>query len=280
MRLDRIVAAAAFFAGFVAAAHAAVPGGIEVVALPDDAQRATYENRPVLIVRQPRPTAVVGISLDAATGKHSLLVESASGGRIEHPFSVTKKAYPVQRITLADDKMVNPPPEDLARIERETKLMNEQYARFTDLAASPFPMMLPAVGPVSSNFGLRRILNGQPRSPHAGLDVAAPLGAKVVAPANGTISLTGSFYFNGNTVFIDHGEGLLSMMCHLSKVEVHDGDVVTKGQEIGRVGATGRATGPHLHWSVSLNGVRVDPSAVLALFKPRSKTKSEPAPPH
>ena len=276
MRLERILAAAALFAGLAAAAHAAVPGGIEVVELPDDARRATYENRRVLIVRQPRPTAVVGISLDAAPGRHVLLIESASGGRIERPFTVTKKAYPVQRLTLADDKMVNPPAEDLVRIERETQLMNEQYARFTELAASPFPMMLPAVGPVSSNFGLRRILNGQPRNPHAGLDVAAPLGAKVVAPANGTISLTGSFYFNGNTVFIDHGEGLLSMMCHLSRIEVHEGDVVTKGQEIGRVGATGRATGPHLHWSVSLNGDRVDPSAVLALFKPKPKAKAEP----
>jgi murein DD-endopeptidase MepM/ murein hydrolase activator NlpD len=277
MRLERIVAAV-LFAGFATVVRAAVPGGIEVVTLPDDTQRATYENRPVLIVRQPHPTAIVGVSLDAALGKHVLLVESASGARSEHPFTVTKKAYPVQRLTLADDKMVNPPAEDLARIERETQLMNEQYASFTDLAASPFPMMLPAVGPVSSNFGLRRILNGQPRSPHAGLDVAAPLGAKVVAPANGTISLTGSFYFNGNTVFIDHGEGLLSMMCHLSKIDVHEGDVVTKGQEIGRVGATGRATGPHLHWSVSLNGDRVDPSAVLALFKP--KTTTGPAPAH
>jgi murein DD-endopeptidase MepM/ murein hydrolase activator NlpD len=276
MRLDRFVAAAVLSAGLAAAAYAAVPGGIEVVTLPDDAQRATYENRPVLIVRQPRPTAVVGISLNAAPGKHVLVIESTSNGRIEHPFTVTKKAYPVQRLTLADDKMVNPPAEVLARIERETTLMNEQYARFTDLAASPFPMTLPAVGPVSSNFGLRRILNGQPRSPHAGLDVAAPLGAKVVAPANGTISLTGSFYFNGNTVFIDHGEGLLSMMCHLSKIAVHDGDVVKKGQEVGRVGATGRATGPHLHWSVSLNGDRVDPSAALALFNPKSKTKAEP----
>lgn len=273
MRRNRIVAVIALFAGFAAIAHAAVPGGIEVVPLPDDAQRAMYENRPVLIVREPHPTAIVGISLDAKLGKHALVIESASSGRTEHAFTVTKKSYPVQRLTLADDKMVNPPAEDLVRIERETKLMNEQYGRFSPLPASPFPMMLPAVGPVSSNFGLRRILNGQPRNPHAGLDVAAPLGAKVVAPAAGTISLTGSFYFNGNTVFIDHGEGLLSMMCHLSKIEVHDGDVVTKGQEIGKVGATGRATGPHLHWSVSLNGDRVDPSAALALFKPKDKPK-------
>ena len=265
-------------AGAIGSTHAAVPGGIEIVTLPEDARRATYEDRPVLIVRQPAPTAIVGISLDAAIGQHVVIIESAAKGRIEHPFKVTKKAYPVQRLTLADDKMVNPPAEDLERIERETKLMSAQYDLFSNLAASPFPMMLPAVGPVSSNFGLRRILNGQPRSPHAGLDVAAPLGAKVVAPAAGTVSLIGSFYFNGNTVFIDHGEGLISMVCHLSAIGVHQGDVVAKGQEIGRVGATGRATGPHLHWSVSLNGDRVDPSAVLALFRPsKLKPQSSPA---
>ncbi len=247
--------------------YAAVPGGIEIVTLPHDAQRATYENRPVLIVRRPDPVAVVGISLDAALGKQLLVVYTTNAGRTEHPFQVTKKSYPVQRLTLSDDKMVNPPADDLARIDRELKMMTAQYDRFSALTASPFPMMLPARGPVSSNFGLRRILNGQPRSPHAGLDIAAPKGAPVVAPAAGTISLTGSFYFNGNAIFIDHGEGLISMVCHLSEIDVHDGDVVARGQQIGRVGATGRATGPHLHWSVSLNGNRVNPATVLTLFK-------------
>ena len=278
MRTNRVLFALLAMLGL--SAHAAVPGGIEIVALPEGAQRATYENRPVLIVHQPNPIAIVGISLEAIPGRHVLIIESPTEGRSEHPFRVTKKSYPVQRLTLTNDKMVNPPAEDLARIERETKLMTEQYDRFSPLAASPFPMMLPSIGPVSSNFGLRRILNGQPRSPHAGLDVAAPFGAKVVAPASGMISLTGSFYFNGNAIFIDHGAGLISMLCHLSSVEVHDGDVVAKGQEIGRVGATGRATGPHLHWSVSLNGDRVDPSAVLALFKPKAKVRSAPTPAH
>ena len=268
----------AILTGLAFSAAAAVPGGIEVVALPDDVERATYEGRPTLIVRQPNPVAIVGISLDAPLGKHVLLVESAGKGTIEHPFNVTKKSYPVQRLTLADDKMVNPPAADLERIDRETKLMTEQYDRFTPLAASPFPLQLPAAGPVSSNFGLRRILNGEARSPHAGLDVAAPLGAKVVAPAAGSVSLVGSFYFNGNAVFIDHGEGLISMMCHLSAIDVKEGDIVKKGQLIGRVGATGRATGPHLHWSVSLNGDRVDPSAVLALFKPKPKPDGQSTP--
>jgi len=230
----------------------------------------------VLVVRQPKPTAIVGIPLDTAPGDQIVVIESAAAGRIEHRFKVTRKTYPVQRLTLADDKMVNPPPDVLVRIERETLLQTAQYDLFTPLAASPFPLMLPAKGPVSSNFGLRRILNGEPRNPHAGLDVAAPLGARVVAPAAGTVSLTGSFYFNGNTVFIDHGEGMISMLCHLSAIGVHDGDSVAQGQEIGRVGATGRATGPHLHWSVSLNGSRVDPSAVLALFKPKPKPPTSP----
>jgi len=258
-----------------AATRAAVPGGVEVIALPDDTRQVTFQDRRVLVVRQPKPVAIVGIPLDTEPGEQVVVIESAAG-RIEHRFRITRKTYPVQRLTLADDKMVNPPADVLERIERETLLQTAQYDLFTPLAASPFPLMLPAKGPVSSNFGLRRILNGQPRNPHAGLDVAAPLGAKVVAPAAGTVSLTGSFYFNGNTIFIDHGEGLISMLCHLSAIGVHDGDKVSKGQEIGRVGATGRATGPHLHWSVSLNGSRVDPSAVLALFKPKPKPPASP----
>jgi murein DD-endopeptidase MepM/ murein hydrolase activator NlpD len=249
-------------------AFAAYPGGIEIVALPADAQFATYEKRPVLMLKEPEVIAIVGIALDAAVGGHVLNVDSASRGPLEIPFTVTAKTYPVQKLKIKDDKMVNPPAEVLARIQRETDLMMSQYARFTPLSVSPFPMQLPAAGPVSSNFGLRRILNGQPRNPHAGLDIAAAVGAPVTAPAAGTISLTGSFYFNGNTVFIDHGAGLLSMMCHLSAVDVHQGEVVSQGQRIGSVGATGRATGPHLHWSVSMNGDRVNPAAVLALFQP------------
>jgi len=271
MRVEptRLAVAAALIA-FAASAHAVVRGGVQVIALPDDAANATYEDRPVLIVEQPKPTAIVGVALDATLGRHVLVVESAERARTEITFKVTDKAYPVQRLTLTD-KMVNPPPDELARIERETILQNEQYDRFTPLVASPFPMRLPAKGRVSSNFGLRRILNGQPRNPHAGLDIAAPTGAPVLAPATGTIAFTGSLYFNGNAIFIDHGGGLISMLCHLSKVDVHAGDAVRKGQRIGLVGATGRATGPHLHWSVSLNGARVDPSAVLALYRAKPK---------
>src|SRR5262249_36628202 len=148
------------------------------------------------------------------------------------------KSYPIQRLTLPPEK-VNPPPEVMPRIERETKLTQEQFALHSPLAVSPFPLLQPAAGRISSNFGLRRVLNGEPKSPHAGLDVAAPLGAAVHAPAAGRVTLVGDFYFTGNVVFVDHGGGMVSMMCHLSAVDVREGDVVQRGQILGRVGATG-----------------------------------------
>jgi murein DD-endopeptidase MepM/ murein hydrolase activator NlpD len=249
-----------------AGVHAAVPGGIELIRLPDDTTGASYGGHPVLIVNRPGPVAVVGISLDAPLGRSFLDVDAQGQGKHQIAFNVVPKSYPVQRLTLADDKMVNPPPADLVRIDRETALMKAQYDVFSPLEASPFPLVLPAAGRVSSNFGLRRILNGESRNPHAGIDIAAKVGDPVTAPAPGRISLTGAFYFNGNTIFVDHGGGMISMVCHLSAIEVHDGDVVKRGERIGRVGATGRATGPHLHWSVSMNGQRVDPKAALALF--------------
>ena len=121
-------------------------------------------------------------------------------------------------------------------------------------------------GPLSSSFGRRRVLNGERRSPHSGLDIAASSGTPILNPAPGTVTLTGEFYFNGQTVFVDHGQGLISMMCHLSQIDVTQGQSVARGDLLGLVGATGRVTGPHLHWSVSMNGNRVDPVQVMALL--------------
>jgi murein DD-endopeptidase MepM/ murein hydrolase activator NlpD len=219
----------------------------------------------VLVLRNGQPTAVVGVPLNATPGTLQLQVETPRGPRAVD-FEVAPKSYPEQRLTIANERLVNPLPEDLARIERESALMRAQYRRFTPLEQSPFPLLKPVQGRISSPFGLRRILNDQPRNAHSGLDIAAPTGTPVHAPAAGSVTLTGDFFFNGKTVFIDHGGGMISMACHLSAIDVAEGERVSRGQLIGKVGATGRATGPHLHWTLSLNGTVVDPAIALTLF--------------
>jgi murein DD-endopeptidase MepM/ murein hydrolase activator NlpD len=126
---------------------------------------------------------------------------------------------------------------------------------------------LPVAGKISSPFGLRRFFNGQPRHPHSGIDFAAPMGTPIHAPAKATVIQTAHYFFNGNTVFLDHGQGFITMYCHLKTLLVKRGDAVEQGQAIGTVGQTGRATGPHLHWSVSLNDARINPAL---FFNPRS----------
>ncbi len=244
--------------------HAAVRGGIEVIPLPAGATSAKYDGHAVLVVAEPERVALVGIPLEAKLGTHHL--EIADGRKLA--FEVSDKAYPEQRLTIANPKMVNPPKSDLERIARETKLMRAQYTRFSPMSVAPFPLTRPASGPVSSAFGLKRVLNGEPRSPHAGLDIAAPHGDPVISPADGVVSLVGEFYFNGNTVFVDHGGGVITMACHMSEIAVEEGMHVARGELLGRVGATGRVTGPHLHWSLIMNGTRIDPEQALALFAP------------
>ena len=250
---------------------AGVPGGIEVIALPTDVEGVWFEGRPVMVIPGPgsKPVAVVGIPLSVEPGTRHVTIDSSTGS-YRHNFTVVEKAYPEQHITIANQQMVTPAAQNLERIRREAARMRAQYRRFEPLPdpvqQSPFPMLQPVQGIVSSEFGLRRFYNGEARRPHSGLDIAAAEGTPIVAPAAGQVTLTGDFYFNGNTIFLDHGSGLITMGCHMSKIEVAQGQQVKRGQIIGRVGATGRATGPHLHWSVYLNAERVDPRAAIALF--------------
>jgi murein DD-endopeptidase MepM/ murein hydrolase activator NlpD len=252
-------------------AIAGVPGGIEVIVLPTDVEGVWFEGRPVMVIPGPGSelVAVVGIPLSVEPGTRHVTID-ASTGSFRQNFTVVEKAYPEQHITIADQQMVTPAARNLERIRREAASMRAQYRRFEPLAEpvqqSPFPMLQPVQGIVSSEFGLRRFYNGEARRPHSGLDIAAAEGTPIVAPAAGRVTLTGDFYFNGNTIFLDHGSGLITMGCHMSKIEVVQGQQVKRGQIIGRVGATGRATGPHLHWSVYLNAERVDPRAAIALF--------------
>lgn len=244
---------------------APVPGGVVLLALDHDGDAppaVRYQDRRVMVLRGTGGwMAVVGIPLDAKPGKHA--VETQNGGRID--FEVHSKDYAVQRITLANQRMVTPPQDELKRIFEETARINNAFATWSDDILDTLPFSLPAQGPESSAFGLRRILNGEERRPHSGLDIAAPAGAPVHAPADGVVIDTGDYYFNGRSVFVDHGQGLITMYCHLEEIRVHSGQRVTRGDLLGTVGMTGRATGPHLHWTVSLNNARVDPHLFLAV---------------
>lgn len=245
---------------------AAVPGGVAVVTLPPSwGDRPVFFEEHRVLVRQTEtgPVAVVGIPLSAQPGSHVLRSGVPPGGGTVS-FDVTPRTYPEQRITLTNPKMVNPDEEQLKRIGDEQRQMTAAFTTYSDDLTATLALQKPVDGPISSVFGLRRFFNDQPRRPHSGIDYAAPRGTVVVAPAPGRVSRVDNYYFNGNTVLIDHGEGLVTMYCHLDSTAVEVGQNLAGGEPIGRVGASGRATGPHLHWSVSLNGVRVDPQLLLA----------------
>lgn len=245
-----------------------VPGGIAVVFLAHTGKqtpKAYFNDRRVMVVKDDqRWLAIVGIPLDTKPGSYQLRVQSGDNHRATRSFTVQDKQYALQRITIKDKRKVEPNPDDLKRIQRESRIMRAAFADWRDQAEVPLRFDLPAQGPLSSPFGLRRLFNGQPRNPHSGLDIAAPAGAPIHAPAAGRVVALGKYFFNGNTVLIDHGQGLVTMYCHMQKIAVKKGQRLKPGEVIGYVGHTGRATGPHLHWSVSLNNTRVNPSLFLS----------------
>ncbi|UII70595.1 peptidoglycan DD-metalloendopeptidase family protein [Pseudomonas sp. HN11] len=243
-----------------------VPGGVAVVELGPSAAppKATYLGKPVLVVKEADTwLAIVGIPLTVKPGNERI----SSGGR-NLPFIVGYKKYPEQRITLKNKSQVNPDPAQLKRIEAELAVQIKAYRSFSPNLPSNLVLDKPVNGPLSSKFGVRRFFNGEERNPHSGLDFAVPAGTPIKTPANGKVILVGNYFFNGNTVFVDHGQGFISMFCHMSKIDVKVGDQLTRGAVVGKVGATGRATGPHMHWNVSLNDARVDPAIFIGAFQP------------
>ena len=241
-----------------------VPGGIAVIPLTDTTRPEVYlEQKRVLVAGSPgRWHAVAGIGLEVAPGEISLQVGKPGAAR-RIPLKVLPRDYPTQHIQIQDQRKVEPLPGDLQRIELETARMAAVKVHWTELEDPALDLRQPVAGEISGNFGLRRIYNGQPRQPHGGMDIVAPKGTPVIAAAAGRVALVGDFFFNGNTVFIDHGQQLVTMYCHLDQVRVKPGDELVAGVTIGSVGQTGRATGPHLHWGAYLNGAAVNPALLL-----------------
>lgn len=246
---------------------APVPGGILVTPLgvAHIPPRVEYNGHRVLVVgTNGRWYAVTGIALNAQPGSAGTLVIYEPGHARTVRFRIHAHDYPVQRITLKNAQMVTPTPAQLQRITRETDRIHSDLRDWQPSARVDLAFRAPLDGVLTSPFGVRRILNGKPRQAHSGVDIAAPQGTPIRAPAAGVVLDRGDYYFNGKTVFINHGRGLVTMYCHLSAINVHRGETVKAGQVIGMVGATGRVTGPNLHWGVSLNGSLVNPLLFLS----------------
>ena len=213
---------------------------------------------------------LVGIDLMVEPGDHDLVlrVAAADGSALTrvHRLAVTDKQYPTRRLRV-EPRYVEPPPEVAARIEREFLRQTAIFATDTPERLWRGPWIRPVPGRANGRFGARSVFNGQPRNPHSGADFLAGVGTPVAAPAGGRVVLAGDTYFSGGSVILDHGWGLYSYLAHLSRILVEEGDLVEKGDVVARSGATGRVTGPHLHWTVRMSGARVDPLSVIEILQ-------------
>lgn len=247
-----------------------VPGGIALVPVPGDRQSNLAPtvifntHRVAVIRRDDQWIAVVGIPLAEKPGEAKLKV-STPGGTTEVPFRITDKSYRTQHLTIKNKRQVDPNPDDLKRISTESKRSDAALSKFTATDTPTLQLISPVEGVRSDSYGSRRVFNGQPRNPHSGMDIAAPKGTPIRSPAAGVVVEAGDFFFNGNTLYIDHGDGLVTMYCHLDTIKVKLGERLEQGDLIGTVGATGRVTGPHLHWGVALNRAMVDPALFIGM---------------
>jgi murein DD-endopeptidase MepM/ murein hydrolase activator NlpD len=249
--------------------HNPVPGGIAVINLnikKNDKIKPTveYNNRKILVRKNgSRWQAIIGLSLKTKSGSHKLKIISINGKYSYQNFTTTNKEYQKQYITIKNKGMVSLSPENLKRALNDKKISQKSFKTWLENNDVKLNFIMPVEGRVSGRFGLKRYFNNKPRKPHSGIDIAAPKGTMIKSPANGTVLATGNFYFNGNVVFVDHGQGLITMFCHMNKINVTKNQKLKTGDKIGEVGETGRVTGAHLHFSVSLNNTRVDPELLL-----------------
>ncbi len=252
----------------------AVNGGISIIPF-DSVQKPEvfFGDHRIAVVESTKPhqwLLIAGIPLDQTQSVQDLIVNKPKHSVL--PIHVSDKFYKTQYLTIEDTRKVDPLPEDHARIAVETKKFENIFSSYT--AQNPFvnDFTPPAQGPVSSLFGLSRVFNKEPRPSHTGLDIAAPADAQVSVISPGTVVDTGNYFYTGNTVIVDHGMGVFSLYGHLKEIDVKPGEIVKQGSLLGKVGMTGRATGPHLHWSMIVNQTYVDP----LLFVPSQYFKALP----
>ena len=245
--------------------ESSVPGGIKIIRLSVTGDAPPYveaDGHRVLVLQDGTGwVAVVGIPLATPLGPRLVTVRGA-GGPQEIEFTVGDKRYASQSLTVAP-RHVNLSAKDLERVNRERLRIDRALVHWSESPPNTLRWPPPVPGVRSSSFGMRRVFNGESRNPHSGMDIAAAAGTPVVLPVAGTVIDTGDYFFTGNTVLVDHGRGLISMYCHLSAIDVQPGQRISAGTRIGTVGMTGRATGPHLHWALSLNRAFVDPELFL-----------------
>ncbi len=253
-----------------------VPGGIvvlDIAAGSASAPEIWYRDHRVMVLKRGEKwSALVGIPLSAEPGRQVVRVGSDPTPPRYESFTVVPKAYATQSLKVAPAQ-VDLSKKDLERVTRERTRIDAALETWTPEPPVTLKLLQPVDGPRSSSFGLRRVFNDQPRSPHGGMDIAAPEGTAVRAPADGRVIDTGEYFFNGRTIFIDHGQSLITMYCHLSAIDVGPGELVRAGDLIGKVGATGRVTGAHLHFGVSLNRAFVDPVLFLGERTEKAEVK-------
>jgi len=247
--------------------HNPVPGGIAVIDLNLKAKKrpsVKYNNKKIMVRKNGyKWQAIVGLALNTKQGTHKIKITLANGNQLEQTFTTKNKRYKKQYITLKNKGMVTLSPENLKRALSDKKISKKAFKEWLDKKDIGLNFIMPVDGIVSSRFGLKRYFNKKPRKPHSGIDIAAPTGTVIRSPTDGIVIATGNFYFNGNVAFVDHGQGLITMFCHMNTIAVSKDQKLKTGDKIGEVGETGRVTGAHLHFSVSLNNTRIDPELLL-----------------
>lgn len=240
----------------------AYPGGVAMIPIESRPRpQVFFGDKKILTIKQNgKWVAYVGLDVDQPLGEAKVEIHIDGDIIREKTFNVVAKNYPVQEIYIKDKSKVTPSSQNLERINAEAVLLNKAFAHWQEKSLNSLLLQKPVSGRVSGDFGLKRVINGKPRSSHKGIDIAAARGTPIQSAKDGVVTLTGDFFFTGKTVVVDHGQGFQTVYCHLDELDVELDDFVLEGQLIGKVGQTGRATGPHLHFGMILNQARVDPS--------------------